>query len=65
MSYFWFTYWNGMFTTYLWLQEMNAQVLSEDQNELSDDCDSGNDEPSDYYPLDRGASNSNTPQVQC
>lgn len=45
-------------------QEMNAQVLSEEQNDLSDDCDSGNDEPSDYFPLDRGASNSNTPQVE-
>jgi hypothetical protein len=39
------------------------QALSEERDSLSDDCDSGNDEPSDYFPLERGASNSNTPQV--
>ena len=44
-------------------QEMNLQALSEERDSLSDDCDSGNDEPSDYFPLERGASNSNTPQV--
>jgi hypothetical protein len=42
---------------------MNLQALSEERDSLSDDCDSGNDEPSDYFPLERGASNSNTPQV--
>ena len=41
------------------------QALSEERDSLSDDCDSGNDEPSDYFPLERGASNSNTPLVQC
>jgi ubiquitin-protein ligase len=45
-------------------QETNPQALTDEQNDLSDDCDSGNDEPSDYFPLDRGASNSNTPQVE-
>jgi hypothetical protein len=43
---------------------MNLQALSEERDSLSDDCDSGNDEPSDYFPLERGASNSNTPQVE-
>ena len=31
---------------------MNHQQLTEDNDE-SDDCDSGNDEPSDYFPLER------------
>ena len=56
--------WTGT-GTYFLFQEMNLHALSEERDSLSDDCDSGNDEPSDYFPLERGASNSNTPQVQC
>jgi len=40
-------------------QEIQIQ-MSEDQTE-SDDCDSGNDEPSDYFPLERRPSISVTP----
>jgi len=44
--------------------EMLIPQATEEQTDLSDDCDSGNDEPSDYYPLERGHSNSTTPQVE-
>jgi len=47
-------------------QEMNHQQLTE-ENDESDDCDSGNDEPSDlvlFEGLSGGQSNSNTPQVE-
>jgi len=43
-------------------QELHPEALTEEQAESDDDCDSGNDEPSDY--VDRDASNSNTPQVE-
>jgi len=53
---------------FLYASHLELELLipeaTDDQNELSDDCDSGNDEPSDYFPLDRGHSNSNTPQVE-
>eukprot|EP00088_Acartia_fossae_P053547 TRINITY_DN6107_c0_g1_i16.p1 TRINITY_DN6107_c0_g1~~TRINITY_DN6107_c0_g1_i16.p1 ORF type:complete len:394 (-),score=36.60 TRINITY_DN6107_c0_g1_i16:295-1476(-) len=53
---------------FLYASHLELELLipeaTEDQNELSDDCDSGNDEPSDYFPLERGHSNSNTPQVE-
>ena len=38
-------------------------MISEEQNS-DDDCDSGNDEPSDYLPLERRASVSGTPQQE-
>ena len=38
-------------------------MISEEQNS-DDDCDSGNDEPSDYLPLERRASMSGTPQQE-
>ena len=43
--------------------EIQLQMISEEQNS-DDDCDSGNDEPSDYLPLERRASVSGTPQQE-
>ena len=43
--------------------EIQLQMISEEQ-ESSDDCDSGNDEPSDYLPLERRPSASVTPQQE-
>ena len=48
---------------FLYASSMEQEIqlgLSEDQTE-SDDCDSGNDEPSDYFPLERRPSISVTP----
>ena len=45
--------------------EQEIQLATEDQAaESDDDCDSGNDEPSDYFPLERRASVSVTPAEQ-
>jgi hypothetical protein len=40
--------------------EVQLQMISEEQDS-SDDCDSGNDEPSDYLPLERRPSVSGSP----
>jgi len=45
-------------------QEINIQIMSEEHDSSEDDYDSGNDEPSDYFPLERRPSTSHTPASQ-
>ena len=44
--------------------EVEVEVATSQEVEESDDCDSGNDEPSDYFPLERRPSVSVTPRQE-
>ena len=45
-------------------QEQEVELGTSQEQEESDDCDSGNDEPSDYFPLERRQSVSVTPRQE-